>query len=91
MRELRHWENGGYFVLRPGIFDELAPGEDLVDDALRRLVPRGGVQAYPYEGFWTAADTVKDRILLEDAYHRAECPWMVWDPERSGTRPTPPR
>jgi glucose-1-phosphate cytidylyltransferase len=87
VRELRHWENGGYFVLRPQIFDELAPGEDLVDDALRRLVPRGGVLAYPYEGFWTAADTVKDRILLEEAYNRAECPWMVWDPERSGRMP----
>ena len=87
VRDLRHWENGGYFVLRPSIFEHLNPGEDLVDDALRRLVPRGAVHAYPYEGFWTAADTVKDRILLEEAYHRAECPWMVWDPERSGRMP----
>ena len=23
MRDLRHWENGGYFVMRPSIFDEL--------------------------------------------------------------------
>jgi glucose-1-phosphate cytidylyltransferase len=84
VRELEQWENGGYFVLRPGIFDVLGPGEDLVDDALGRLVPKGGVLAFPHKGFWTAADTVKDRILLEERYHRAECPWMVWDPERSG-------
>ena len=84
VRELEQWENGGYFVLRPGIFDVLRPGEDLVDDALRRLVPNGQVLALPYKGFWTAADTVKDRVLLEEAYHRAECPWMLWDPERSG-------
>lgn len=87
VRDLRHWENGGYFVLRPQIFDVLHQDEDLVDDALGRLVPDSKVIAYPYEGFWTAADTVKDRILLEDAYHRAECPWMVWDPERSGRPP----
>jgi glucose-1-phosphate cytidylyltransferase len=84
VNELEQWENGGYFVLRPEIFDVLYPGEDLVEDALPRLVPDNGLMAYPYKGFWTAADTVKDRILLEEAYHRAECPWMVWDPDRSG-------
>ena len=30
VRELRQWENGGYFVLRPEIFDYLAEGEDLL-------------------------------------------------------------
>jgi glucose-1-phosphate cytidylyltransferase len=87
VKELEQWENGGYFVLRPGIFDMLGPGEDLVDDALMRLVSTGKVLAFPHKGFWTAADTVKDRILLEEAYQRAECPWMVWDDERSRRSP----
>jgi glucose-1-phosphate cytidylyltransferase len=86
VRELRQWENGGYFVLRPEIFDVLGVGEELVDDALGRLVPDGRVLAYPHKGFWTAADTVKDRALLEEMYHRAQCPWMLWDPERSGAK-----
>jgi glucose-1-phosphate cytidylyltransferase len=86
VRELRQWENGGYFVLRPEIFDVLGVGEELVDDALGRLVPGKRVLAYPYKGFWTAADTVKDRALLEEMYHRAQCPWMLWDPERSGAK-----
>jgi glucose-1-phosphate cytidylyltransferase len=80
---LRQWENGGYFVFRPGIFNVLRKGEDLVDDALRRLVTEGRIIAYPYKGFWTAADTVKDRAQLEEAYQAGNCPWMVWDPERS--------
>jgi glucose-1-phosphate cytidylyltransferase len=83
VRELRQWENGGYFVLRPGVFDVLKAGEELVDDALFRLVPDRRVLAYPYKGFWTAADTVKDRALLEEMYHSGNCPWMLWDPERS--------
>jgi len=86
VRDLLQWENGGYFVLRPEIFDVLGVGEDLVDDALGRLVPDSRVLAYPHKGFWTAADTVKDRALLEEAYHRAQCPWMLWDPERSGAK-----
>ena len=36
VRELRQWENGGYFTLRPEIFDYLDEGEDLVEDALVR-------------------------------------------------------
>jgi len=86
MRDLRQWENGGYFLLRPGIFDMLNEGEDLVEDAImRRLVPQSKVLAYPYKGYWSPADTVKERAQLEEMYHRGHCPWMIWDPERSGT------
>ena len=51
---------------------------------LPRLVPRGKAIAYPYKGYWSPADTVKERAQLEEMYHRGNCPWMVWDPERSG-------
>ena len=84
MRDLRHWENGGYFIFRPEIFDQLNEDEDLVEDALVRLVRRGRVIAYPYKGYWSPADTVKERVQLDERYHRADCPWMIWDPERSG-------
>ena len=83
VRDLRQWENGGYFVLRPEIFSYLGEGEDLVEDVLVRLVPQRRVLAYPYKGYWTPADTVKERAQLEDMYHRGYCPWMIWDPERS--------
>jgi len=84
MRDLRQWENGGYFVLRPEIFDYLNEGEDLVEDAvMRRLVPQRRVLAYPYKGYWSPADTVKERAQLEEMYHRGYCPWMIWDPDRS--------
>jgi glucose-1-phosphate cytidylyltransferase len=84
MRDLRQWENGGYFALRPEIFDHLREGEDLVEDAVVRLVTQRRVLAYPYKGYWSPADTVKERAQLEDMYYRGLCPWMVWDPERSG-------
>ena len=85
MQDLRQWENGGYFVLRPEIFDHLNEGEDLVEDALmRRLVPQRRVLAYPYKGYWSPADTVKERARLDEMYQQGNCPWMIWDPERSG-------
>jgi glucose-1-phosphate cytidylyltransferase len=84
MRDLRQWENGGYFVLRPEIFDYLNEGEDLVGDAILRLVDERRVLGYPWKGYWSPADTVKERAKLEDMYHLGQCPWMVWDPDRSG-------
>ena len=87
MRDLRQWENGGYFVLRPGIFDHLGEGEDLVEDTIVRLVPAGRVLGYPYKGYWSPADTVKERTQLEEMYQQGDCPWMIWDADRSGVLP----
>jgi glucose-1-phosphate cytidylyltransferase len=87
MRDLRQWENGGYFLLRQEIFDHLHENEDLVEDAIMRLIPQRRVLAYPYKGYWCPADTVKERAQLEEMYHRGACPWMVWDPDRSGMTP----
>jgi glucose-1-phosphate cytidylyltransferase len=87
MRDLRQWENGGYFILRPEIFDYLNEGEDLVENAIVRLVARRRVLAYPYKGYWSPADTVKERAQLDEMYHRGNCPWMIWDADRSGAAP----
>ena len=85
MQDLRQWGNGGYFLMRPEIFNYLHEGEDLVEDAIPRLVPERRVLAYRYQGYWSPADTVKERAQLEEMYARGTCPWMVWDTERSGT------
>ena len=50
----------------------------------RRLIAQRRVLAYPYKGYWSPADTVKERAQLEEMYQQGNCPWMVWDPERSG-------
>ena len=50
----------------------------------RSADPAAAGLAYPYKGYWSPANTVKERAQLEEMYYRGECPWMVWDPERSG-------
>ena len=50
VRDLRQWENGGYFVLRPEIFDYLNEGEDLVEDALPRLIAQRPGPRLPLQG-----------------------------------------
>ena len=68
------WENGGYFVMRPEIFDALREGEDMVPHALNRLYREGQLLAQRYDGFWRAVDTFKDRAELEDMYQRGAAP-----------------
>ena len=69
--------NGGYFVLRRGIFDYLHEGEDLVMDGCRRAAADGRMRAVQYDGFWAPMDTLKERTTLEDQYRRGISPWAL--------------
>ncbi|MDO5712316.1 MAG: glucose-1-phosphate cytidylyltransferase [Micrococcales bacterium] len=76
--ELRMRENGGYFVMRAALLDELREGQDLVADTLTRLAHERKVVAYPYNGFWMPADTVKERVVLDQLAVSGKAPWAVW-------------
>ena len=67
--------NGGFFVFRRGVFDELGPGDDLVD-ALERLARKGSVIAYRYDGYWAAMDTLKDKQELDEVAATGAVPWF---------------
>ena len=70
--------NGGYFVLRPEIFEWMRVGEELVQEPFQRLATAGKLLSYSYDGFWACMDTFKDKQLLEDLYTRGQVPWEVW-------------
>ena len=70
--------NGGYFVLRPEIFEWMRPGEELVQEPFQRLAAAGRLLSYSYDGFWACMDTFKDKQMLEDLYARGHVPWEVW-------------
>ena len=79
VKEMPLWENGGYFVLRPEVFDYLPENGDLVGNACTELAKEGRMMAYPYRGWWQPADTVKERLALEAAYQAGTRPWMLWE------------
>ncbi|RZS89946.1 glucose-1-phosphate cytidylyltransferase [Motilibacter rhizosphaerae] len=84
-------ENGGYFFFRQEVFDVLDEGEDLVTDALPRLADRRELLAYPYDGFWMPADTVKERSLLDDMARHGNRPWARWAREPARAVEVPAR
>ena len=73
------WINGGFFALRPEIFDYLGPESDLVDGAFQELLLRNQVLAHRHSGFWAAMDTFKEHQLLDSMWTRGERPWAVWE------------
>ena len=78
MRNDELYINGGYFVLRPGIFDYMHPGEELVEAPFGRLVEKKLLATYRHQGFWQAMDTFKDKINFDRMEAKDDCPWMVW-------------
>ena len=70
------WINGGYFVFRPEIFEVIQPGEDLVNEPFARLIDRGELLAFRYDGFWEAMDTIKDKQKLDALLESGRAPWV---------------
>lgn len=77
--ELPVWVNGGYFVLRPEVFDYLPENGDLIGNACTELAKEGRMMAHRHRGWWQPADTVKERMALEAAYQAGTRPWMPWE------------
>jgi glucose-1-phosphate cytidylyltransferase len=73
--------NGGFFALRQEIFDYIRDGEELVSQPFQRLLAADRLWGYPYDGFFAAMDTFKDKQHLDDLYATGRAPWQVWQKE----------
>jgi len=83
VRGMRTWEradfwiNGGYFLLRPQVFEYMRDGEELVVEPFQRLADANQLMAYKHEGFWRSMDTLRDRQVLEDMVEQGNMPWRL--------------
>ena len=69
--------NGGYFALRPEIFDYMYPGDELVLEPFARLMKERKLLGYRYDRFWVM-DTFKEQQQLSDLAESGCAPWEVW-------------
>lgn len=72
------WMNGGFFVLRQEIFDNINEGDELVEKPFSRLIEQRRLVTYQHRGFWQAMDTLKDKITYDRMEAQGKCPWMLW-------------
>jgi len=76
----RHWVNGAFFVLEPGIFDYIV-GDTIrwEYEPLSQLAAEGELMAYRHESFWQCMDTSSEARLLNDLWRRGNAPWKRWN------------
>jgi len=71
------WVNGGFFVLKPKIFDYLtSEGTSFEIDVLPMFASLGKLGAYMHTGYWQPVDTIRDLQRLEEAIERGALPWI---------------
>jgi glucose-1-phosphate cytidylyltransferase len=74
------WINGGFFVLRPGIFDYIDNDDSIWERTpVERLAHEGQLVGYKHDGFWSCMDTLKEKNILEDLWNSGKAPWKIWD------------
>lgn len=72
------WVNAGYFTFKKEIFDYINDGEELVYEPFKRLIEKGEITTYKYDGFFLAMDTFKEKQEIDDMYARGDTKWEVW-------------
>ncbi|MCO5235534.1 MAG: glucose-1-phosphate cytidylyltransferase [Chitinophagaceae bacterium] len=75
------WVNGGFFVLKPEIFQFMQEDMDEImweDEPLERLTEAQQLIAYKHNGFWKCMDALRDKIELNKLWNDALAPWKVW-------------
>jgi glucose-1-phosphate cytidylyltransferase len=75
------WINGGFFVLKPGIFDYLQKDMSNTmweDEPLEQLSADKQMQAYRHKGFWKCMDALRDKIELNELWDSGKAPWKTW-------------
>lgn len=74
------WINGGFFVLNKKIFKYIEEKNSIWErKPLEKLVKDNQLNAFKYEGFWYAMDTIRDKIYLEDLWNSNKAPWKLWN------------
>jgi glucose-1-phosphate cytidylyltransferase len=75
------WVNGGFFVLRPAVFDYLQQDMTNVmweDDPMEQLACDGQLMAYRHTGFWKPMDAMRDKLELESLWRNNQAKWKIW-------------
>ncbi len=78
-REDGGWVNAGFLVLEPSVFDLLENDETVFEKGpLEHLAAEGQLAAYRHAGFWQPMDTLRDKVLLDEALKNGSAPWKRW-------------
>jgi glucose-1-phosphate cytidylyltransferase len=81
VRDDEGWINGGFFVLKPDVFNYLPANADELmweDLPIQNLAKDDQLMAFQHHGFWKCMDALRDKIELEELWNSANAKWKIW-------------
>ena len=73
------WIGGGFFVLEPQVADYIESYDMPFESTpLENLCQEGELMAYQHEGYWSAVDVQRDKLLLQDLWDQNKAFWKIW-------------
>ena len=75
------WINGGFFVLKPEVFNYLQGDMSNTmweEGPLEKLTADEQLVAFQHKGFWKCMDALRDKIELEELWKTNNAKWKVW-------------
>jgi glucose-1-phosphate cytidylyltransferase len=69
--------NGGYFVLNPEVFNYLKDDDQCIfeEEPLKKLTQDRQLSVYLHDGFWTAIDTYKNVLDINEMWEQGNIAW----------------
>jgi len=80
-RDDEGWINGGFFVLKPDVFNYLPANADEImweDLPIQNLAKDDQLMAFQHHGFWKCMDALRDKIELEEIWNSGNAKWKTW-------------
>ena len=75
------WINGGFFVLKPDVFNYLQNDMSNImweDEPLEKLTADKQLIAFKHKSFWKCMDALRDKIELNELWESGNAPWKIW-------------
>jgi len=75
------WINGGFFILKPGVFNYLEGNVNEMmweDEPLEKLTMNNQLAAYKHIGFWKCMDALRDKLEFEALWQSGQAKWKIW-------------
>jgi glucose-1-phosphate cytidylyltransferase len=75
------WINGGFFILKPEVFNYLEGNMNEMmweDEPLEKLAEDNQLAAYKHKGFWKCMDALRDKLELEALWQSGQAKWKIW-------------
>lgn len=74
------WISGGFFVCEPEVINMIEGDETILErEPLEKLASLEQLAVFKHSGFWSAMDTLRDKLYLEELWKNKNAKWKLWD------------